>query len=373
MSATAPSKAIVDLAAYTHNLRVVRRLIGKNAGIVAVMKADAYGHGLLPIARRALEEKVAMLGVATVEEGVTLREAGIEAPILILFEPPRDALEAVVEHGLRLTLASTEAAERLGALAHTARRVVPVHCQVDTGMGRQGFGTATAVDEIQRLTRVSNLDIEGIATHFPSADLSENDATLAQIKTFRQILKDLEREGVPFELAHAANSAATVNYRDAIFDLVRPGLMTFGVWPAAELPHEPLLKPVLRWETRVTQVRELPEGATVGYARTWTAPRFTRTAILPVGYADGYPFALSNRADVLIRGQRRRVLGRVCMDQIVVDVTDAPAVQAGDLATLLGSDGNASITAQELADRALTIPYEILAGIGNRVPREYVG
>lgn len=373
MNAAAPSRAIVDLAAYSHNLRVVRRLVGKDAGIVAVMKADAYGHGLVPIAERALEEGVAMLGVAAVTEGIALREAGIDAPILVLVEPPLDALDAVVEHELELTLVNTAVGERLGAIAHKAHRIVRVHCHIDTGMGRQGFDFADAVGAIQRLTRVSNLDIVGIATHFPAADLSEDPGTADQIRMLRQAIKELEREGVPFEYAHAANSAAIVNYRDAVLDVVRPGLMTYGVWPAAELPHETLLKPVLRWETTVTQVRNLPEGATVSYGRTWTAPHFTRAAVLPVGYGDGYPFALSNRGDVLIRGRRRRILGRVCMDQIVVDVTDMPNVQPGDVATLIGCDGSECLTAEELAERARTIPYEVLCGISARVPREYVG
>jgi len=373
MSAHSPSKAIVDLGSYAHNFATVQALCGDKTGVVAIVKANAYGHGAVPIARAAVACGARMLGVATVDEGIELRKGGIEAPILVLFQPALDALPAVVEHRLTLVIADVGIAEALGSIAHRANRVVPVHCIVDTGMGRQGFALERAPAEIQYLTRISNIDIEGIATHFPVADRVDDAFTLEQIRVFKQLLRTLEREGIPFDVAHAANSPGIVNYPTSHFDLVRPGLMSYGVWPSESPMPVGMLHPVLRWETRVVQVRELEPGSNVGYGRTYTAPARMKAAILPVGYADGYKHSLANKAEVLIRGQRCRVCGSVCMDQIVVDATLVPEVHAGDTAVLIGTDGNDCITAAELAHLANTIPYEILTGIGHRVPREYVG
>lgn len=375
MSELAPSRAVIDLTAYAYNLRVVRKKLPAGCALLAVVKADAYGHGMLQIAERALHEGALMLGVATVDEGLALRDAGMDAPILVFGQPSDDALGAVVEHDLRAMISSAASAERLGAIAHKANKVTPIHCKIDTGMGRQGFGLDRAVQELNDLTRIANIDIEGIAMHFPQADVREDPFTLEQIKAFKQVLRQLDKEGVPYEFAHAANSPAIINYApDALFNMVRPGLMTYGVWPTNDPPPSgSFVKPVLRWETRVTLIKDLEPGSSIGYGRTYTTGARTRTAILPIGYADGYKHALSNRADVLIRGRRCPVRGSVCMDQIAVDVTDVPGAAVGDTATLIGTDGSETITAQELATLAGTIPYDILAGIGSRVHRDYVG
>ncbi|HPO11848.1 MAG TPA: alanine racemase [Candidatus Hydrogenedentes bacterium] len=372
MNSAAPSKAIIDLNAYTHNLAVVRRFIGHDAAIAAVLKANAYGHGLVPLAKKAVDAGVRMLAVAIVNEGIQLRQAGIQTPILIMVQPDDDTLEEVLEYHLTPMISTTKTAERLGELAHRANRMASIHCKVDSGMGRQGFSLSTAPSDLQYLSRISHIDIEGIATHFPIADQLDDTFTYNQIKTFKQLLKQLDKRGIPYEIAHAANSAAIVNYQGSIFNMVRPGLMTYGVWPAKNPPPQNLLKPVLRWETRVLQIRNLEPGASVGYGRTYKTDSPIRAAVLPVGYADGYKYNLSNNADVLIRGKRCPVRGSVCMDQIVVDVSHLEDVQTGDLATLIGTDGAESIPVEELAERAKTIPYDILTGIGQRVPREYI-
>lgn len=373
MMPISPSRAIVDLSAYANNLAVVRRFVGDTCGIIAVVKANAYGHGLIPVAQRAVECGVAMLGVATVEEGIQLRAAAFEAPILVMVQPEGDALAAVIEHRLTPMVCDVGTAERLGELAHRANRVVTVHCKIDSGMGRQGFSLDTAARELQYITRISHIDVEGIATHFPVADQSEDAFSYNQIKVFKQLLKGLDKSGIPYEMAHAANSAAIVNYHGSAFDAVRPGLITYGIWPSSTPPPQDLLQRVLRWETRVTQVRDLEPGSSVGYGRTYLTQTRMRAAILPVGYADGYRHSLSNRADVLIRGARCPVRGSVCMDQIVVDVTGVDGVQVGDVATLIGTDGEEIVTVEELASRANTISYDILTGIGPRVTREYIG
>lgn len=372
MSAVAPSRVVVDLDAYAHNLKYVRGRIPYDCQIMAVVKANAYGHGLIPIARRAVSEKVSMLGVATVDEAVALRNAGITAPILVLMQPTADAFPHIVEHGLRVMLSDMESAARLGEIAHRVNKVVPVHCKVDSGMGRQGFDLDHAPAELMRLTRISNIDIEGIGTHFPVADIKDDVFTLEQIKAFKKLLKNLEKGGVPFEVAHAANSPAIVNYIDeAAFGMVRPGLMTYGVWPTPNPPDTVPLKQVLRWETRIVILKDIEAGTSVGYGRTYTTQSRMRAAVLPVGYADGYKHALSNKAEVLVGGKRCPVRGSISMDQMLVDVTEVDGVMVGDVATLIGRDGNETITAEELARHAQGIPYDILAGIGPRVEREY--
>lgn len=371
MNNLSTSRAVINLTAYAHNLNVVRDIIPKECRIMAVVKANAYGHGAVAITQKAVSEGVAMLGVVTVEEALVLREAGVNVPIVVLAQPCEDALEAAIEHDLRLMLSDRGVAERLGELARRANKVAPIHCKVDTGMGRQGFNLDTAVTEMLQLTRVSHIDIEGVATHFAVANSSLDPFTSHQLRQFRQLLRQLNKQGIPFEMAHAANSGAVVNHPNAAFDMVRPGLMTYGIWPGESKPMASPLRPVLRWEARITLVKELPSGSSVGYGRTYIAPQPIRTAIVPVGYADGYKYALGNRGEVLIRGKRCTVRGAVSMDQIVVDVTHVPNVMVGDTATLIGSDGPETITVEELAARAGTIPYDILTGLGSRVTRVY--
>ena len=372
MSLTSPSRAVVDLNHYAHNLGMVRRIAGSQTRIIAIVKANAYGHGMTRMAQKAIECGVAMLGVATVDEGIALRDAGIDAPILVLFQPCRDALTSAVARQLTLMISDSETANQLGEVALRVNKVAPVHCMIDTGMNRQGF-SSSAADELQHMTRISRIDIEGIATHFPVADKVEDAFTYNQIKVFRQMLKRFAKAGIPYEVAHAANSAAILNYPSSHFDMVRPGLMTYGVWPSEAPERAGMLQRVLRWETRVTQVRMLEPGSSIGYGRTYTTESRMRAAILPIGYADGYKHGLSNKADVLIRGVRCPIRGSVCMDQVVADVSHLNDVREGDVVTLIGADGNEEITAEELARHAGTIPYDILTGIGLRVPREYVG
>lgn len=372
MSLPTPTRAVVDLSAYAHNLEYIRFILPPGCGILAVVKSNAYGHGSVPIAERALKEGAAMLGVATVEEGIALRKAEITGKILVMGQPSADELPGAVEHDLRVTISDMAIAESLGELGRKANKVVPVHCKVDTGMGRQGFNIEDALSKLLYVTRVSHIDIEGVATHFPVADRADDAFTNDQMKAFKQLLKKLDKNGVPYELAHAANGAAIINYPDSAFDMVRPGLMTYGVWPTDTPPEKSPLRRVLRWETRVALLKDFAPGSSIGYGRTYITTSAMRAAVLPVGYADGYKYGLSNRAEVLIRATRCPVRGSVSMDQIVVDVSHVDRVAVGDVATLIGTDGDETITPQELAAHAHTIPYDILTGIGSRVRREYV-
>lgn len=372
MKSCSATRVIVDLNAYAANLRIVKQMIPGECAIMAMVKGDAYGHGAVRIAQRALAEGVRMLGVATVDEGVALRRAGMEAPILVMVQPTEEGIMPAIEHDLRLMISDVAMAERVGEQARRANKVVPVHCKIDSGMGRQGFDVETALNDILFLTRISHIDIEGIATHFPVADSIRDGFTLNQLRIFKHLVKQLEKQGIPYEIVHAANSAAIVNHPNSVLNMVRPGLMTYGVWPTDTPPAVPSLHTVLRWETRVILTKEIPLGGSVGYGRTFIAPDTIRVALLPVGYADGYKYQLSNNADVIIRGRRCPIRGTVSMDQIVVEVTHVDGVSVGDTATLIGTDGQVTITADELAQRARTISYDILTGIGPRCERVYV-
>lgn len=366
---TAPSWALIDLDAYRHNLRAIRGFIPRETRLLVSVKANAYGHGMISIARAALAEGVDMLGVATVAEGAELRAAGIDAPVLLLFQPAPDGLSGIVEHQLEASLSDIETARALGRLASSAGYMARVHAHVDTGMGRQGINHAAAIDTIEAMLAVPGLEVVGLSTHFPQADLADDLFTQLQIMSLKDLIHALRERGIQFHSVHASNSPGVVNYPDAAFDMVRPGVMTFGVWPCADSPHRPLLHPVIQWETRITQIRDLLPGESVSYHRTYVAAESRRVAILPVGYADGYRVAFSNRAEVLVRGVRCPVRGRVCMDQTVVDITNVPNAKVGDKVVLLGRDVDVLITADELASHAETIAYEILTGVGSRVQR----
>lgn len=314
-----------------------------------------------------------MLGVATLQEALDIRNAGIDAPVLLMISPLPEHFPFIIEHQLTPILTDTEIADALGAAAKEAGRIVGVHCKVDTGMGRQGIPAEDAASILQYISRITHIDIQGVCTHFANSEIPEDAFTFSQIKEFKSLLKELERIGVPFEFSHAANSGAIVNYRDCVFDAVRPGLITYGIWPGDTGGNAPLLQPVLRWETRVVQVRQFKAGTTIGYGRKYRTNIPMRAAILPVGYADGYRCAFSNRAHVLIHGRRCPVRGAVSMDQIVVDVTDVSLVRRGDTAVLIGQEGTETISVEELARLADTIPYDILTGIGPRVVRLYTG
>ncbi len=368
---TATSTLTVDLLNYSLNLERIREKLPASCDLMAVVKADAYGLGALPVAKRAIEVGAAMLGVASVDEGIALREGGVEAPILVFVQPRAVDLADAVRHNLRLTLSDLQTAERLGEIARKAKTVAAVHCEVDTGMGRQGFTVEDAPEELRDLTRISNVDIEGVFTHFASADVADDPFTENQIRLFRQLLKQLDKDGVPYAAAHAANSAAIVNYPQSSFDMARVGLFAYGVWPGERPKDTEPPERVISWESSIVLIRDMPGGASVSYGRTYRTPGPTKLASIPIGYADGYRLGLSNGGDVLVRGRRCPVRGRVTMNEMLVDVADAPGAAVGDKVTLIGRDGGEEITVEEVAGKAQTIPYEIMTGIGPAVERKY--
>jgi alanine racemase len=361
-----PTEAIVDLGAIRDN---VRALMPPSAGLMAVVKADAYGHGAVSVARVALEAGAEWLGVALVEEGIELRDAGITAPVLVLTECPPGSERAALDAGLTPALCSREALDRL-AQAGGGAAPPGVHVKVDTGMHRAGI----APDEIVafcREVRDAGLRIAALWTHFATADEPENPFLDVQLDRFTRAVSAVRAEGIEVPILHAANSAATMLRPDTHFDLVRVGIAMYGVPPAPALGGAASLRPVMTVRSRVAAVRRVPAGDAVSYGQTYRLDRDSTIATVPIGYADGYPRSLSNRAEVLIGGRRWRVAGTVTMDQTLIDCGD-DHVALGDEVVLLGRQGSDEITAAEVARRAGTIGYEVVSRVGARVPRRYV-
>lgn len=365
-----PAQVGVDLGAIRANVAELRRR-GAPAAVLAVVKADAYGHGAVPVARAALEAGAERLGVAIVEEGVTLRTAGIDAPILLLSEPPAAVAPAVVEHRLTATVYTEAGVDAIGLAAHTAGVVVPVHLKVDTGMHRVGCTPDDAVALARRIDEHAALDLEGVFTHLAVADEPDDPYTGEQLARFDAVLDALTAAGMRPRIVHAANSAGALVHPDARHDLVRVGITIYGIPPAGALAPVEGLVPALRLTSEVTYVKRVPAGTRVSYGLRYAAPAETTIVTVPIGYADGVPRRLGHvGGEVLIGGRRHPIAGTITMDQLLVDVGDAP-VAPGDEVVLLGRQGDEEITATEWADRLDTIAYEIVCGIGPRVPREY--
>jgi len=337
-----------------------------------VVKANAYGHGAVPVARAAVGAGAAALVVANAHEGVELRKAGIRCPIIVIGASfPQDA-EAIVAHGLSAVVSPPEFLEALAAAAARYHEPARAHIMVDLGMCRAGLGWDDAVEVARRVAETPWVELEGVASHFPTADETGSRYSEEVVSRFARFCGLIRRLGLRPRYVHLANSAGLLRFRASHFNLVRAGIMLYGMAPSVELAGAAPWRPVLEWRTRVVSLREVAAGTAVGYGHTWRAERPSRLATLPVGYYDGYLRAYSNNAEVLIRGRRAPVVGRVSMDYTVVDVTDIAGVEVGDVATLLGRDGGEVITAEELAQRRGTIPYEVTCAIGPRVHRVYV-
>ena len=359
--------AEISLPALRQNFQQVARRVGTSI-ILAVVKANAYGHGAVRVSQILLACGARRLGVATIAEGVELRQAGLTAPILVMGGGLSDDLGALLEHDLTPVLTSPDCIASLLRLASGRSSPLPVHLKVDTGMGRLGLSPKEARFLFDGGWPPA-LRLEGLMSHLASADDGDAQATEAQLAEFRAVLEHAKRLGVAVPLAHVAASAGILGFPASHFDIVRPGLMLYGYAPGAHKSAD--LRPALTWKTRIVQVKRVATGHAVSYGGTFIAPRPTTLAVLAVGYADGYSRAFSNRGRVLIHGRVAPVVGRVCMDLTIVDVTDIPPVSPGDEAVLIGQQGSVTITADDLASQLGTISYEVLTGIGPRVQRVY--
>lgn len=366
-----PTWAEIDLAAIKHNLVEIKRVAGQ-AGIMAMVKANAYGHGMLEVSKICRQEKVDFFGVASLDEALTLKQEIEEIPILVLgYIPPSDALTVVAED-IRPCIFTTESAQVMSQAAVQLNRPVHLHIKLDTGMGRIGFlPDNNSLNLIQEIAALPGVIIEGIFTHFAEADIEDSSFTREQIKTFIGFINQLEEHGVPIPLKHCSNSAALINFPEAHFDMVRAGILLYGLLPSPQTKLEKIdVIPAMTLKSRVSYIKMLPVGQTISYNRTYCCQQDTRVATVPIGYADGYSRLLSNRTQAVVRGKLVPLVGNVCMDMCMFDVSGVGEVKEGDEVILFGrpEDG---VTADDLAQTMGTINYEVVSALGSRVPRIY--
>lgn len=364
-----PTWAEIKLDAITENIKKIRSNLNRRVKILAVIKADAYGHGMIEVTEKILP-LIDYLGVATVDEGVLLREKGIKRPILVMGSVLSQEAEKIVSFNLTPTVFTNELAYKLNEEAGKQKKEINIHIKVDTGMGRIGVWFEEGFDFINQINKLENLKMEGIYTHFPSAE-GDNKFTLKQVDRFNFVLKKLKSKNIDILFKHACNSSATVKFKQAHFNLIRPGLMMYGVYPSLDLKSKINLNPALSLKSKITYIKEVPSGRSISYGRTFFTKRKSLIGTIPIGYADGYPHVLSNKAKLLVREKIVPVVGRICMDQLMVDLTDLKEVEEGDEVVLIGNQGEKQIKVEELAKQANTIPYEILCLVSTRVPRVF--
>jgi alanine racemase len=361
--------AEIDLGRLSRNLQAIRAHV-KPARVMIIVKANAYGHGLAEVARR-LGPQADYIGVAVLEEGIFLRELGVTAPILVLGGIWGDQLPHYLRHDLTLTASSVERLEQIDAVAGGMGMRARVHLKIDTGMERIGVHYYSAGTLQAAALRCKHVEVEGIFSHFANADAPDLKHAHLQLERFNEVLRFYEKNSLPMPIRHMANSAAILQIPESHFDMVRPGIMLYGVYPAADVPRTVAVLPALAWKSRVVYFKVVKAGHPVSYGSTWQSDHPVRIVTVPVGYGDGYFRSMSNRARVIIRGKAYPQVGRVCMDQMMVNIESDSAFN-GDEVTLIGEAGGIAITVQDLADWAGTIPYEILTNINTRVPRVYL-
>lgn len=378
--------AEIDLGALAHNYRELRRVTASTAVMMAVVKADGYGHGATQVAQTALENGARFLGVARMGEALRLREAGITAPILLFGHSLPAYVSILAAQDIRATLNSLEGARRLSAEAVRCNTTLKAHIKIDTGMGRLGFLAdeisiqadsdehfKPVINDIRTIFALPGIEVEGVFTHFANADSRNKVHAKSQLSRFARLLENLKKHALRVKYRHAANSAAVIDLPESHLDLVRPGIAQYGLWPSDEVDKQRIdLRPVMSLKSRVIQVKEVGANFAVSYGSTHVTPHPTRIATVPIGYADGYDRILSSRGVMLVRGVRAPIIGRVCMDLTMIDVGHVPNVSLEDEVVLLGSQGRETISADEIARRVGTINYEIVSSLTSRVPKVYV-
>lgn len=369
------ASADISLDALAYNIGQIRSMIGPETKLMCVVKADAYGHGACALAGRLLEMGADSLAVATVEEGIELRRCGITAPILILGYSSKDQYADIILNDLTSTVFTYTMAKDLDGVAHELGRTASIEIKIDTGMNRMGF--TPDEDSVKNIIMIAsllkNLTIRGIFTNFPTAELAEGDMTPQQAHLFTELVQKLQESGVSISCSHCSNSASILKYPDLHMDMIRPGIILYGLYPSDEVGPDLLsLKPVMTLKSHIACIKTVPKGTKVGFGASFTCQRETRIAIVSIGYADGYPRAMSNRGQVLIGGSRYPIIGRICMDQLTVDITDAKdEIRQCDEVILVGKQGSEEITAEEVAAASASFNYEFVCGISRRVPRVY--
>lgn len=364
--------ADVNLDNIVDNAKSLMSLAGENSQGMAVVKADGYGHGDVAVSK-AVYDYVNSYAVATLDEAVNLRENGIDKPILILGYVDPNEYHILIRNKIDATVFDYETAKELNDKAQEMHETAFCHIKIDTGMRRIGFEPDDAsLCEVKKIKKLPYLSARGIFTHLATADEGNKDKAYAQVRKFNEFINKLEAEGVFFEIKHCSNSAAVIDMPDANAGLVRLGIALYGMYPSEQVNKKRIcLRPAIELKSHVTMVKTIPAGNEVGYGGTYVTDKLTKIATVSIGYGDGYPRALSSKGYVLIRGMKAPIIGRVCMDQIMVDVTAIPEVLRGDLVTLIGTDGNETVTVEEIAELAGTFNYEFVCDLGKRIPRNY--
>lgn len=368
-----PFWAEINLDNFIYNINEIKSHIG-NSKIIGIVKANAYGHGAVEISKTLLENGAETLAVANIVEGIELREADIKAPIMILGVSEEFAIDAIINYDMEPTISSLEFANTLNNKAKESNKTINIHIALDTGMGRIGFlPSSKSLEEIALISKLSNLKIKSTFSHFSTSDYKDKNYSNFQLKTYNDFISEIEKYNIPVGNRNLSNSAAIIDIPNAHFDNVRPGIIQYGYYPSDEVIKENFnLKPVLTWKTNIVHIKEVNKGAFIGYGKTFETKRKSIIATIPVGYADGYSRGLSNKGKVIINGQFAPIIGNVCMDQCMVDITDLKDVNLNDEVILLGSDNNIKFDADDMANLLGTINYEVLCLIGRRAPRVYI-
>ncbi len=373
MNSSPSTRALVSLDAFRHNIGCVRSYCRKGTKIIAVVKANAYGHGITELSREAIRTGVDVLAVARVTEALELRRKGIAGPILVFEIPPESLIDSALAEGITLSVGTAEGGAAVSRIASQRGVNAPVHVKIDTGMGRLGFSDASAAGEIAALLRLPRIEIAGAYSHFATSEEPDPAYAVSQIARFNEVIENLRRAGIEVPVRHMANSGAVISLPEAHFEMVRPGIMLYGYPPSVAMTERFPVRPVMSLVSNISMLRGVGKGTSISYGRRYTAPAATTIATVPVGYADGYSRLLTNRSSALIGGKRFSVVGTICMDHCMIDVGPDPGCRAGDEVTFIGTDGNLSISAWDIAETIGTIPYEVTSLITPRVPRIFTG
>lgn len=364
------TEAAIDLDAAEHNYNVTRAKLPENVKLLCVIKADAYGHGAVPLAK-LFEGRADFYGVACIEEAIELKKAGIKTPVLILGAVPKEFYSDIVKYDIRVPIFNLEDAKALSAEAVKQNKTAPFHFCVDTGMSRIGFQVnKESADTCLEITKLPNIEAEGLFSHFATADEKDLSKAIAQRDKFKEFIKLFEERGINIPIKHINNSAGIMNF-DEYFDMCRMGIILYGLYPSHEVDENLLkIKPVMEWRAHITHIKELEPGREISYGGTYKTGETRRIATIPVGYADGYPRCLSNKGKVLINGEFAPITGRVCMDQFMVDITEIDA-KVGDTVVLVGKSGSKELSMEEVSESAYSFNYELPCRVARRVPRTY--
>ena len=364
--------AEIDLGALVHNFKEIRKKMGPDVGVMAIVKAQGYGHGMVQVSRPLEKEGVNYFGVTSPSEAFLLRKEGIKSPILILGPTMLEEIEKIIKRNITQTICTKEMALVLQGECKRLKKRLKIHIEVDTGMGRTGVPYQRALKLIKEIIKIPELVVEGIFTHFSTADEENKSFTKEQIRRFKGVLEKLEGEKIDIPLRHAANSAGILNFPESYFNMVRPGLALYGIYPSEYVSRSLDLHPVMSLKSKVTYLKRVKKGATISYGKTYVTNKKTTIAILPIGYEDGYNRLLSNKGEVLIKGKRVRIAGRVCMDQTILDVGQVFDVKVGDEVVLIGEQEGERVSVEEIAKKVDTVPHEVVCRIAGRVPRIYL-